>query len=126
MTSSDALFGMVADLGQDLANQLEDNPEQFADFRQGALQAVDIFDPVGWLGDAVSGADVDFKALKEDKASVYLVIPQDRIATHGTWLGLVTQQSNHGGSHVRAARAKCCSCWMSLRTWAGCPALRKA
>jgi len=93
MVASDALFGMVADLGQDLANQLEDNPEQFADFRQGALQAVDIFDPVGWLGDAVSGADVDFKALKEGKASIYLVIPQDRIATHGTWLGLVTQQA---------------------------------
>lgn len=93
MKASGALFGMVADLGQDLANQINDNPEQFADFRQGALQAVDIFDPVGWLGEAVSGSDVDFKALKEGKASIYLVIPQDRIQTHGTWLGLVTQQA---------------------------------
>lgn len=93
MVESDALFGMVADLGQDLANQIEDNPEQFADFRQGAVQAVDIFDPVGYLGEAVSGADADFRALKEGKASIYLVIPQDRIATHGTWLGLVTRQA---------------------------------
>ncbi len=93
MTASDALFGMVADLGQDLAYQLEDNPDQFADFRQGAVQALDIFDPVGYLGAAVSGSDVDFRALKEGKASVYLVIPQDRIATHGAWLGLVTRQA---------------------------------
>ncbi|SMC37147.1 type IV secretion system protein VirD4 [Fulvimarina manganoxydans] len=93
MTASDALFGMVADLGQDLAHQLEDNPDQFADFRQGAVQTLDIFDPVGFLGAAVSGSDVDFRALKEGKASVYLVIPQDRIATHGAWLGLVTRQA---------------------------------
>ncbi|MCV0370511.1 type IV secretory system conjugative DNA transfer family protein [Filomicrobium sp.] len=93
MTASDALFGMVADLGQDLAYQLEGNPDQFADFRQGAIQALDIFDPVGFLGAAVSGSDVDFRDLKEGKASVYLVIPQDRIATHGAWLGLVTRQA---------------------------------
>ncbi|WP_127599975.1 type IV secretory system conjugative DNA transfer family protein [Nitratireductor alexandrii] len=93
MTASDALFGMVADLGQDLAYQLEDNPDQFADFRQGAVQALDIFDPVGFLGAAVSGSDVDFRDLKEGKASVYLVIPQDRIPTHGAWLGLVTRQA---------------------------------
>jgi len=93
MVKSDALFGMIADLGQDLANQIEDNPDQFADFRQGAVQALDIFDPLSWLGDAVSGSDVDFKELKEGKASIYLVIPQDRIATHGSWLGLVTRQA---------------------------------
>jgi len=93
MTRSEALFGMVADLGQDLAYQIEDNPDQFSDFRQGALQVLDIFDPVGWLGDAVGGSDFDFKELKEGKASVYLVIPQDRIETHGAWLGLVTRQA---------------------------------
>ncbi|MCT8970799.1 type IV secretory system conjugative DNA transfer family protein [Microbaculum marinisediminis] len=93
MEESDALFGMVADLGQDLAYQIKDNPDQFADFRQGAVQALDIFDPVSWLGEAVSGSDVDFRELKDGKASVYLVIPQDRIATHGAWLGLLTRQA---------------------------------
>src|SRR5690606_13990840 len=68
MKDSDALFGMVADLGQDLAYQINENPDQFADFRQSAVQALDIFDPVGWLGEAVSGSDVDFKELKEGKA----------------------------------------------------------
>jgi type IV secretion system protein VirD4 len=93
MLASDALYGIIADLGQDLSNQIEDNPDQFADFRQGAVQALDIFDPLGWLGDAVSGSDVNFRELKEGKATVYLVIPQDKIATHGAWLGLVTRQA---------------------------------
>jgi type IV secretion system protein VirD4 len=93
MKDSDALFGMVADLGQDLAYQIKENPDQFADFRQSAVQALDIFDPVGWLGEAVSGSEVNFKELKEGKASVYLVIPQDKIATHGAWLGLITRQA---------------------------------
>lgn len=93
MAGSTALGGMVADLGDDLSHQVADNEEQFQDFRQGAVQALEIFDPASWLADAVAGSDVDFKALKEGRATVYLVIPQDRIATHGAWLGLVTRQA---------------------------------
>lgn len=52
-----------------------------------------LFDPLGWLADAVSGNVVEFAKLKEGKTTVYLVIPQDKIATHGTWLGLVTRQA---------------------------------
>lgn len=93
MSESEALFGIIADLGDDLAYQMKESPEQFADFRQGAIQALDIFDPLGWLADAVSGNDVDFKSLKEGKTSIYLVIPQEKIATHGAWLGLITRQA---------------------------------
>lgn len=93
MHGSDALGGVVADLGADLLRQVDENGEQFGDFQQGAAQALDVYDPTGWLADAVSGTDIDFRALKEGRVTVYLVIPQDRIATHGTWLGLVTRQA---------------------------------
>lgn len=93
MAGSPALNGMVADLGEDLSHEAADNPEHFGDFRTGAAEAVDIFDPNGPLGNAVTGSDVDFRALKEGRVSVYLVIPQDRIATHGAWLGLVARQA---------------------------------
>lgn len=93
MCESEALYGAVAALGSDLLQQATDNPEQFADFRQGAVQAVDIFDPVGWLSDCVSDSDVSFTDLKNKNTTIYLVIPQDKIATHGAWLGLVTQQA---------------------------------
>ena len=93
MLGSDALCGVIADLGADLDFQVNDNPDQFADFRQGAMQALDIFDPVGRLGEAVSASDVDFGELKEGKVTIYVVIPENRIATHGSWLGLVTRHA---------------------------------
>jgi type IV secretion system protein VirD4 len=76
-----------------LSHTIADNPEHFGDFRSGAAAAVDIFDPGGLLAASTSGSDVDFRALKEGGASVYLVIPQERIATHGAWLGLVARQA---------------------------------
>ena len=93
MAGSDVLNGTLADMGEDLSHQLADNPEQFGDFRQNAVQALDIFDPSGWLGRAVDRSDVEFRDLKQRKASVYLVIPQDKVATHGTWLGLLTHRA---------------------------------
>ena len=93
MMESDALLGIIADLGADLDYQLNENPDQFADFRQGAMQALDIFDPVGRLGEAVSASDFDFRELKEGKVTIYVVIPENRIATHGSWLGLVTRHA---------------------------------
>ncbi|NWH08521.1 MAG: type IV secretory system conjugative DNA transfer family protein [Alphaproteobacteria bacterium] len=93
MRASGALGGLLADLGDDLAVQMEDNPEQFGDFRAGAVQALDIFEPGGYLADAVSGSDVSLGELKGGKASIYLAFPQDRIATHGAALGLIVNQA---------------------------------
>jgi len=101
MCESEALNGMVADLGEDLSHQFAENGEQFGDFRQNAVQAVDIFDPAGWLGQAVSGHDVDLGALKARDMTVYLVIPQDKIPTHGSWLGLLTHRAiTDVGRHI--------------------------
>lgn len=47
MQRSDALGGLLADLGDDLAFQMKDNADQFADFRAGAVQALDIYEPGG-------------------------------------------------------------------------------
>lgn len=93
MAGSEALNGIVADFADDLSYLMRDNPEQFGDFREGASQTITIFDPNGYVGDSVSGSDFSFRELKEGKVSVYLVIPPDRIATHGAWLGLLTKQA---------------------------------
>lgn len=93
MAVSDALDGVVADLAEDLARLMANNPEQFGDFREGAVQAVDIFEPAGWLADSVSASDFSFEELKSGATSIYLVIPQDEIKTHGAWLGLLARQA---------------------------------
>lgn len=93
MQRSEELGGLIADLGDDLAMQMEDNPEQFADFRAGAVQALDIYEPGGFLADAVSGSDVSLAELKGGKVSIYLAFPQDRIASHGAALGMIVNQA---------------------------------
>lgn len=93
MRKSEELGGQLADLGDDMAVQMEDNAEQFADFRAGAVQALDIYEPGGYLADAVSGSDVSLAALKGGKVSIYLAFPQDRIASHGAALGLIVNQA---------------------------------
>lgn len=93
MAGADALDGVVADLAEDLARLMASNPEQFGDFREGAVQAVDIFEPAGWLADSVSASDFSFEELKQGAATIYLVIPQDEIKTHGAWLGLLARQA---------------------------------
>lgn len=93
MAGNESLNGIIADFADDMASQIADSPEQFGDFREGALQAVSIFDPNGYVGESVSVSDFSFAELKQGKVSVYLVIPPDRVATHGAWLGLVTKQA---------------------------------
>lgn len=93
MAMSDALDGVIADLAEDLARLMASNPEQFGDFREGAVQAVDIFEPSGWLADSVSASDFSFEELKSAATTIYLVIPQDEIKTHGAWLGLLARQA---------------------------------
>ena len=96
MQKSEALGGVLSDLGNDLAFQMQDNPDQFADFRAGAVQALDIYEPGGYLADAVSGSDVDLADVKGGDVSVYLAFPQDRIASHGAALGLIVNQTITG------------------------------
>ncbi len=93
MEESEALFGMLATLGDDLAAQMEDSPEQFADFRQGALQALDEFNPNGRLADCVSGSDFSFSEMKEGDLTIFQVLPNEKTTTHGKWLALNTSQA---------------------------------
>lgn len=125
MAGSDALAGVVADLADDIAGIVENSPEAFQSFIEGARQTVAIFDPAGWLADSVSGSDFSFADLKTGKISVYLVVPPRRIETHGLWLGLLTRQAIDEVGQ-RPAPAASCSCWMNLPTWAGSRGFRKA
>ena len=93
MRKEHALGGILADLGDDLAHQMEDNPDLFGDFRAGAVQHLSIFEPGGYLADAVSASDISLADLKTGNVTLYLVFPPDRIASHGSALGLIVNQA---------------------------------
>jgi type IV secretion system protein VirD4 len=102
MAQSTALNYTILDLAEDLNHTIAGNPDQFADFRQGASEAVGIFDPVSWLGDSVAASDFSFEDLKRGRVSVYLVIPQERIETHGKWLGILARQAITAATRERS------------------------
>ena len=79
MRKEDVLGGLLADLGDDLAHQMEDNPDLFGDFRAGAVQHLSIFEPGGYLADAVSASDISLGDLRSGNVSLYLAFPPDRI-----------------------------------------------
>lgn len=93
MRREDVLGGLLADLGDDLAHQMEDNPDLFGDFRAGAVQHLSIFEPGGYLADAVSASDISLADLKSGNVSLYLAFPPDRIVSHGAALGLIVNQA---------------------------------
>lgn len=93
MRKEDVLGGILADLGDDLAHQMDDNPDLFGDFRSGAVQHLSIFEPGGYLADAVSASDIALADLKSGNASLYLAFPPDRIVSHGAALGLIVGQA---------------------------------
>ena len=66
---------------------------QFADFRTGASNALQVFQPGGPLADAVSGADMSFADLKDRRTTVYLMIPAEKIAHYGPWVALIVRQA---------------------------------
>lgn len=93
MRSSEALGCLLADIGENLADQMADNPVHFEDFRAGAVQALSIYKPGSYLGEALSASDIALSDLKGGKLSLYLAFPQDRIGTHGAALGLIVNQA---------------------------------
>jgi type IV secretion system protein VirD4 len=93
MRKEEVLGGILADLGDDLAHQMEDNADLFGDFRSGAVQHLSIFEPGGYLADAVSASDINLADLKTGKVTLYLAFPPDRIASHGAALGLIVNQA---------------------------------
>lgn len=93
MQREEALGGVLADLADDLAHQMQDNPDLFGDFHAGAVQRLSIFEPGSFLADAVSGSDIALADLKAGATSLYLAFPPDRIASHGAVLGLIVNQA---------------------------------
>ena len=90
---SDALGGALGDMADDIIQQMEDTPELFGSFRAGAIQQLAIFEPSGLLAESVSGSDVDLEKLKDGNTTIYLMMPQDRMASEGVALGLIVNEA---------------------------------
>ncbi|MEO0423891.1 MAG: type IV secretory system conjugative DNA transfer family protein [Pseudomonadota bacterium] len=84
------LNGDLASMANDILLKLEEgDPRQIESFREGAIQALDVFAPSGALAESVSGTDFRFGELKRKKGTVYIVADPTRIEVYKPWVGLV-------------------------------------
>lgn len=98
----DALQGDFARIAKTALKKLEnDKAEQFESFREGALQALDVFEPSGVLAESTQKSDFRFADLKQSKRhffffkkrvkkTVYIIADATRTEDFAPWIGLIS------------------------------------
>ncbi len=89
MSQDDSFGGCIREYGGKLLGTWERSPGQFQGVLGSAQKALRIYDSVSPLGYHVSSGDIDFKALKHEPTTIYVIMPSDRAHTHAPWLNLV-------------------------------------
>jgi type IV secretion system protein VirD4 len=89
-SETDILDGDLADLALDLLPKFNaENEAQWQSFREGAIQALDVFSSSTWLAESTSACDFRFSDLKKEKITVYLIADPTRMKVYAPWLGLL-------------------------------------
>lgn len=89
MSQNENFGGCIREYGGKLLGTAERSPKQFEGLLGSAQKALRIYDSISPLGEHVSRGEIDFKALKREPTTIYLIMPSDRAHTHATWLSLV-------------------------------------
>lgn len=91
MQSSDWLSGLLQDYGNALIEVLR--PEYiktFGAFRDNAMNALEIYDAHSPMGQAMSSSDFSLIEVLDGKTTLYLILPESKLETHGGALGLIS------------------------------------
>lgn len=74
--------GCIQEYGGALLGTLERSSKQFEGVLGTAQKALRIYDGLSSLGQHVSKGPLDFKAMKDEPTTIYLVMPSDRHKPH--------------------------------------------
>lgn len=67
----------------------KDAPKQFEAYKSECIEALHPFEPGKSLDSATSGHDFDFKILKHEPTTVYLMAPSEKLAVAAPWISLI-------------------------------------
>lgn len=91
MQQSDWFSGLLQDYGNALSDMLlPEYIKTYGAFRDNAMSALEIYDAHSPMGKAVSESDISLKDVLDGKTTLYLVLPESKIDTHGAALGLTS------------------------------------
>src|SRR3546814_8249868 len=69
----------------------KDAPKQFEAYKSDCIEALNPFEPGKSLDSATSAHDFDFKILKHEPTTVYLMAPSEKLAVAAPWISLITR-----------------------------------
>ena len=88
--NSRALNGDLSLLAKDILTKKEKGKaEQLESFREGAVQALEIYSPSGTLAKVTDQCDFRFSELRLNKLTIYLIADPTRQSVYAPWLGLL-------------------------------------
>ncbi len=90
MRSSDWLHGLLQDYGNGLAEMLRSEYiKTYGAFRDNAMSALEIYDAHSPMGAAMSSSDFKLFDMLDGKTTLYVILPEAKLETHGSALGLI-------------------------------------
>lgn len=90
MRSSDWLHGLLQDYGNGLAEMLRSEYiKTYGAFRDNAMNALEIYDAHSPMGAAMSSSDFKLSDILDGKTTLYVILPEAKLETHGSALGLI-------------------------------------
>src|SRR3546814_19002779 len=67
----------------------KDAPKQLEAYKSDFIEALNPFEPGKSLDSATSAHDFDFKILKHEPTTVYLMAPSEKLAVAAPWISLI-------------------------------------
>lgn len=90
LQSVDWFHGILRDYGNELAEMLEPQyVRTYGPSRDYAMEALNIYEAGSELGEASMESDFSLHDILDGKTTLYLVLPESELETHGSWLGLI-------------------------------------
>lgn len=90
MRETEWFGGLLEDYGNALLDMLQpEYMKTYGAFRDNAMNALDIYEAHSPLGRAMSESDFSLSDVLDGKTTLYLILPESKLETHGSALGLI-------------------------------------
>lgn len=90
MQGSNLFAGLLREYGNALADGLEpEYVKTFGAFRDNAMNALELYEAHTDFGRSLMESDFTFADVLDGKTTLYLILPESKLETHGPWMGLI-------------------------------------
>ncbi len=90
MQNTEMFSGLLREYGNALADGLEpEYAKTFGAFRDNAMHALELYEAHSDFGRSLMESDFSLKDVLDGKTTLYLILPESKLETHGPWMGLI-------------------------------------